>query len=770
MRWEAANPVVVPDALREFAGGHPLVAERLARTGFASVPAARGFLDPSAYEPCSPFDLPDLAVAVERLRRALRAGERLLIWGDFDVDGQTATALLLTALRRMGANVQSHVPLRAGEGHGMHLPKLREWLARGVDLIITCDTGINAHEAIAVAQGAGVDVIVTDHHLLGDSLPAARAVLNPMRLPAGHRLREMPGVAVAWQLIFALAEGRDCDDLLDLVALGIVADVAEQRNDTRYLLQRGLTAMRLGCRPGLQALFEVAGVNPLELDERDIGFALGPRLNAQGRLGDAADSVELLATEDPGRAAELANQLEGMNARRRLESSLVEESAHALLERDPSLLEYAAIVLAHPDWSGGVVGIVANRLVETYNKPVVLLCEQDDRAFGSARSVPGCNITEALRACRVKLTKFGGHAMAAGMTLRRDDVYEFRRLLSRTVREMLQGEREEPVLALDGELSLGDITMALAADLRRLAPFGNGNPPLVLASRGLRLVRKKKLGRRGDHRELLVEDERGARQRVLWWRAGEAADAPGRFDLAYELQISRFGAEPELVLELRDLQSREETIAIASTAPAYQIEDCSREPDPAAKLAELLAQTPDALVWREDDPAVTGCNRTELRRADTLIVWTIPPGPDEWQAALDAVRPRRLLLFGQAPASPTVEAFLQRLGGLLKYTIKARGGRTTLAALAAATAQRTAAVRYGLTWFQEAGQLGVDWLPGGGVSLVQKSDTRDPADRAAIEKILTTTLAETTVYRKNWLASIVMAQTASFALRDKTVI
>jgi single-stranded-DNA-specific exonuclease len=744
-----AKPVIVPEDLREFVGGHPLVAERLARSGLNDVAAANAFLDPAAYAPRSPFELPDMAIAVERLQRAIRAGESILIWGDFDVDGQTATALLLTALRRLGARVQSHMPRRDGEGHGMHLPKLREWLARGVAVIITCDTGITSHEAIAIAQAAGVDVIVTDHHLLGDSLPAARAVINPMRLPAGHALRELPGVAVAYQLIAALTEGRDCDNLLDLVALGIVADVAEQRNDTRYLLQRGLTMMRLTRRVGLRALLEVAGVNPLELNESDIGFALGPRLNAQGRLGDAAESVELLSTEDKARAAELANQLEGMNARRRLESRMVEESAHAMLESDPSLLEYAAIVLAHPDWSGGVVGITANRLAEAYHKPVVLLCEKGDIAFGSARSVPGCNITDALRACRAKLVKFGGHAMAAGLTLRGEDLYEFRRLLSRTVREMMPREAEEPVLELDGELRLNEISMALAQDLGRLSPFGNGNPPLVLVSRDMRLVRKKKLGRKGDHLELLVEDETGARGRVLWWRA--EGQPPGRFDLAYHLRISRFTSEPELVLELRDLQSREsEQVAVRSSAPAHEIEDYSREPEPAVKLAEVLRQYPDAVVWRENDSAIAGCNRTELGRAETLVVWTTPPGPDEWRAALDAVRPQRIVIFGQSPSAPTVESFLQRLGGLVKYAINAKGGRTTLAALAAATAQRTTTVRYGLNWFQEAGQLGVDFLPGGGVLAVQKADDCEQSNQASLENLLKIVLAETAAYRKHW--------------------
>ena len=752
MRWRMSEPGNPSEALRAFVGGHALVAERLARLGRESVAAARAFLDPAAYAPASPFELPDLARGVERLRAAVAARESVLVWGDFDVDGQTATALLVTALRRLGADVRYHVPLRDGEGHGMQMAKLREWLGRGVRTIVTCDTGVTSHDAIAAAQAGGVDVIVTDHHLLGDSLPAARAVINPMRLAPGHPLRELPGVAVAWQLIAALSDGRDCDDLLDLVALGIVADVAEQKNDTRWLLQRGLTAMRLSQRPGLRALLDVARIDPLELDETDVGFGLAPRLNAQGRLGDAADSVELLSTEDPARAAELANQLEGMNARRRLESALVEESAESMLQRDPSLLEYAAIVLAHPEWSGGVVGIVANRLADRYNKPVALLCDRDGTAFGSARSVPGCNITEALRACRDKLIKFGGHAMAAGLALRSETLFEFRRQLSRAVRDLTRAEAEEPVLDIDGELRLNEISMDLARDLRRLAPFGNGNAPLTLVSRDLRLVRKKKLGRRGTHLELLIEDETGARQRVQWWNAGDLALPAGRFDLAYHLRISRFGDQPpEVVLEPRDLQAREsEAIVVDSPAPEYEIVDLTGEPAPAEALARLLAQEPDAVVWREADASVAGCTRAELRTAATLIVWTPPPGPEEWRAALDDVAPRRLVLFGQAPAAQSADAFLQRLGGLIKYAINAKGGRVALAQLAAATAQRADAVRHGLAWYRAAGQLTFDRLPGGLLQLVQTAGEPDAAQQDAIRRLLDATLDETVAYRKHW--------------------
>ena len=752
MRWQIPQPVSVSDELRSFVSGHSLVAERLARAGLTTIASAKAFLDPNAYVATSPFELPDIAIAVERLQRAIKLSEPILIWGDFDVDGQTATALLLTALRGLGANVQYHVPLRDGEGHGVNLPKLGQWLARGVKLIITCDTGITSHEAVKVALAAGVDAIITDHHLLGDTLPAALAVVNPMRpmrLPVGHKLRELPGVAVAYELIAALTSSS-CDELLDLVALGIVADVAELKNETRYLLQRGLAMMRATTRPGLLALMQSAEVNQLAMDEGDIGFKLAPRLNAQGRMGDAADSVELLSTSDAARAADLAHQLESMNARRRLESQLIEESAHSLIEREPSLLDYAAIVLSHPDWSGGVAGIVANRLADAYRKPVVLLCEENENAFGSARSVAGVNITDALKACREKLTKFGGHAMAAGLSLRREDVFELRRMLSRTVRSMTPEAAEEPSLEIDGFVRLDEITRELEQDFRRLAPFGNGNPPLTLATNDLRLIRKKKLGRKGDHLELIVADEAGNQQRVLWWNVGERELPGGRFDLAYNLRLSRFKDEAELVLEFVDLQPREsEAIEVSSETAGYEIEDC-RGDDPRAKLADVLAAHPEAIVWREADSSVAGCNRTELHQAETLIVWTTPPGPDEWNAALETVRPRRVLFFSQLPTEPAIESFLQRLGGLLKFALNSKGGVTTIQELAAALAERADAVRYGLNWFQQAGQISFESSTRGKLKLFRGDGGSDQSKQADFEKLLKSVLAETVAYRKNW--------------------
>jgi single-stranded-DNA-specific exonuclease len=309
--------------------------------------------------------------------------------------------------------------VRARESHGINLPVLEQLINQGVELLLTCDTGISAHEALDYAQSRAVPVLVTDHHDLPPSLPNALALVNPKRLPEDHPLATLPGVGVAYKLAEELYRRAGRPEasaaLLDLVALGIVADLALLSGETRYLLQCGLQALRQTRRLGLQAMLELAEIAPQNLAEEHISFVLGPRLNALGRLADANRAIELLTTQDMGRARILALELEGLNAERKLLTDQVFQAAQAQIEADRSLLDEAALVLAHPAWPGGVVGIVASRLVEYYHRPVVLLSAPPGQlARGSARSVEGINITAAIAANQRLLNGFGGHPMAAG--------------------------------------------------------------------------------------------------------------------------------------------------------------------------------------------------------------------------------------------------------------------------------------------------------------------------------------------------------------------
>jgi single-stranded-DNA-specific exonuclease len=390
-------PTVTPDPrFVEIVGGHPLIAQILMQRGFDSIQKAQAFLDPTYYPPTPPEALLDLVIAAADLNQAFRGGQSILVWGDFDVDGQTATALLVDALRDLGGRVSFYIPNRLRESHGIRVESLKEQIAQvQPDILLTCDTGVSAHVSIDYAKSLGITTLITDHHDLPPTLPAADAIVNPKRLPPQHPLATLPGVGVAYKLVEYLysQHGRAADlpHFLDLVALGIVADVAEQTRDTRYLLQIGLDRLRNSQRPGLQALIEVAQLAPESLTATDIGFQLGPRLNAAGRLGDANPSVELLTTTDSTRARVLAAQLEGLNTQRRLQNRQIYAAAQEQIARDPSLLDWEALVLGHDSWHPGIIGIVAGQLADLYQRPVVLFNLSGDglaRGSTSARQLP----------------------------------------------------------------------------------------------------------------------------------------------------------------------------------------------------------------------------------------------------------------------------------------------------------------------------------------------------------------------------------------------
>jgi single-stranded-DNA-specific exonuclease len=751
--WTEPAPIQVPEPLRTAVGGHPLVAETLARRGIRTPEAARAFLDPAHYTPAPPEVLPDLPAAAQRVETAVRRGERICVWGDFDVDGQTSTALLVSVLRALGANVAHYIPVRARESHGIGRASLERVLNEGADLILTCDTGVAEHGPVKYAGARGVEVVITDHHDLPPTLPPAQAVVNPKRLPADHPLAELPGVGVAYKLVEALLAraGRpgETEALLDLVALGIVADVAAQVNDVRYLLQLGLKALRHTRRLGLQELMRVAGVAPANVSEGQIGFALAPRLNALGRLADANVAVEFFTTDDPTRARALAHELEGLNAQRRLLTRQVQQGAQAQIEQDPALLNRAALVLSHPNWPGSVVGIVAGRLAERYRRPAVLISAPPGRrARGSARSVPGVDISAAIAAQGDMLHRFGGHPMAAGLSIDPEQIPAFRRALWRTVAQMTSETPPAPGIAVDAHLPLAELSLDLLADLERLSPFGEGNPPLTLAARNLRLAGVAKIGRLESHRRVTVRDEAGQTHETFWWHSADRPLPEGPFDLAYTARASDYLGRREVQIEwVAARERRPERVAVAA-APALEIKDYRHISNPHNALRGLTERG-DVQVWVEGAAArVEGVGRHRLASGPALAVWTAPPGPQELATVLDRVSPRRVYLFGQMPGADEAQGFLQRLAGLVKHVLNS-GGQAGLTALAAATAQREATVRLGLEWLAARGQVQIVQIAGDTVTLAldeartQLHDT--PQD---VQTRLEARLEETAAYRK----------------------
>ncbi|HKJ37250.1 MAG TPA: single-stranded-DNA-specific exonuclease RecJ, partial [Anaerolineales bacterium] len=625
-----------------------LIAQTLVRRGIQTPDSARAFLHPDA-TPSTPF--PNIEPAIERILEAIRNNEQICVWGDFDVDGQTSTALLVQTLQALGADITYYIPIRGKESHGVHIESLKPILDNGAKLILTCDTGITAHEAVNYCNSRGVDVVITDHHDLGETLPNAKAIVNPKLLPAEHTLANLAGVGVAYKLAEALLafsgqQSAVSNSLLDLVALGLIADVALLKGETRSLAQKGIQTLRETNRLGLKAISDLSNTSLELLTEETIGFTFAPRLNALGRLSDANPAVELLITKDPARARVLATQIEGLNAQRRLLTSQVHEAAEAQLREHPDLLTEPAIVLSHPNWPGGVVGIVANRLVDRYHKPAFLLTESEDGILrGSARSVEGLHVTEAITANKDLLTSFGGHPMAAGVSLQKENLTSFRRGLGKAIEKQLgQIVREEPSLQIDAWLELNEIDLELADSIEMLAPYGAGNPKLTLASRGVKMKSVSAIGKGKEHLRLTVEDSGGNTQNILWWSgAGEdLPEAGSTFDIAYSLRATTFRGEKQVSLQFEEFRvTDEKPIEVQSTE--LEVRDMRLQPS-------LLNLQPSTLIWAEGPDRAAGTPRHELQQADELSIYTTPPSPAVLRQVLDVVKPKLVYVFGIPPA------------------------------------------------------------------------------------------------------------------------
>jgi single-stranded-DNA-specific exonuclease len=700
-RWIDPPPIQIPPSFADL-NLPPLIAQTLLRRGIDTPEAARAFLHPDSL-PSTPF--PGIENAVEIINEAIRANKMICVWGDFDVDGQTSTTVLVQTLQTLGANVIFYIPIRGKESHGVHIETLKPIIDNGAKLILTCDTGITAYEAIDYANSRGVDVIVTDHHELGATLPNARAIINPKLLEKDHILANLAGVGVAYKLAEALLAGHTSpNNLLDLVALGLIADVALLKGETRSLVQRGIQVLRNTGRIGLRAMAELSGTSLESLTEESIGFSFAPRLNALGRLGDANPAVDLLLSHDPARARVLATQIEGLNAQRRLLTNQVYEAAEAQLRENTELLSEPAIILYSQNWPGGVVGIVANKLVERYRKPAILLNQSENGILrGSARSIEGLHITEAIATQKDLLLGFGGHPMAAGLALPANQLGNFRKGLGKAIEKQLGNVvREEPTLQIDAWLGLDEINLEFAESLEALAPFGAGNPSLTMASHKVSLRSVAAIGKTREHLRLNVEDENGNVQSVLWWGgAGGALPEEGsKFDLAYSMRASSFRGVKQVTLQFEDFRIVEE-------APAELKKRKIEIVDYRLQVEKFETLHVETLVWAEGADKAKGKSRFELRPSDEFAIYTTPPSPTELHAALETVRPKKVYLIGVSPASEKADAFLLRLAGFAKYVINQKGGKVTVGELAVATGQREGTIRLGLEWLAAGGHISI---------------------------------------------------------------
>lgn len=494
---------------------HPVTAKVLMNRDIHTVKAAREFLSSSLNNIRPPFSLKDVDTAVNRLYTAIVRKQKILIFGDYDVDGITATVILLDFLRYAGANVSYYIPHRVMEGYGIQ-PRHISLYARPnkIDLIVTADCGSGSHQAAAAARKFGIDMIITDHHTVSENIPPALAVINPKRRDCTAGLQNLAGVGVAFFLLICLRTHlRDkgfwqelpepnLKNYCDLVALGTVADMVPLVEENRILCNTGLKVINDGRRPGLAALLEASAIHKVALDADDIAFRLAPRLNAAGRMDHAARSVELLTAKDNEFAEKTAQALNLLNQKRRQLEQGIFRDIQRFLENNPSLLRRRSLVLSDQRWHAGVLGIVASQIVNSYYRPVILITTRDGIGTGSGRSVEGLNLYKALEACTTQLETFGGHSMAGGLKIREENITEFQNAFEKVIQHISQPEDFIPSVQIDGELDFAEISDVLVDELEALMPFGAGNPePLFLAS-GVKVVSSKIVGKK--HRRLVL--------------------------------------------------------------------------------------------------------------------------------------------------------------------------------------------------------------------------------------------------------------------------
>jgi single-stranded-DNA-specific exonuclease len=547
-------------------GVSTIVASLLIARGHESKEAAQSFLKPSLDQLHDPLLMLGMSGAVERLIHAIETRQSILIYGDYDVDGTTGTAVLLRALRMLGATAGYHVPHRFTEGYGIRQEALARAASDGYQLIVSVDCGITAHEPLHWARANGLDIIVTDHHLpdRDEGAPPAFAVLNPNQRGCNYPDKNLAGVGVAFKLIHALfrARGREAQvpGFLKMVAIGTVADVARLVGENRTIVALGLSDLPRAVNYGLRALIDVAGCgDDGEMTAYDLGFRIGPRINAAGRMDAARAVVELFQATEKEEARRLAEHLdtrnrERMEAQREIFNRAVEE-----FENGPDReFQTHAAVIAGDGWHRGVIGLAASKIAERLNRPCVVISLEGDLGHGSARSIEAYHLYDGLTSCRDLFEKFGGHSHAAGLSIKRDRIAEFRRRLNEHAASCLTEDDLVPAIYIDAEVTAGQLAFQLSKDLRSLEPFGAGNPRPLFMTRGFRVMSEPQIIK-DQHLKLRVCGDDHRPLEAIWWRGVEETEATPqmneRIDLAYEFEANRWQGDIRLQLNVKDMRT-----------------------------------------------------------------------------------------------------------------------------------------------------------------------------------------------------------------------
>lgn len=630
----------------------PLVASLLVNRGLHTVEDARDFLFIENSEFHDPFLLDGMDITIERIRSAIEKNEKILIFGDYDADGVSSTTVLLTALRESSAQVDFYIPNRFTEGYGPNEAAFRWAKESGFTLIITVDTGISALHEAQVAKDLGLDLIITDHHEPGPELPNAFSIIHPKKETCSYPFKELAGVGVAFKVAHALL-GRVPEELLEIAAIGTIADLVPLQGENRLLAKKGISALRKTTRPGLRALLKVCGTEQSDVSEETIGFAIGPRINAVGRLDSADPAVHLLMTTDPEEARELAEEVDSYNKQRQ---QLVNEMTKAAIEEVENHFpadQNGVLVIAKEGWNAGVVGIVASRLVDRFYRPTIVLSIDHEKgtAKGSARSIEGFNLYENLSLCREILPHFGGHPMAAGMTLGLEHVDELRDRLNRLAKEQLTEEDFIPVTKVDVDCELSDVSLETISEMELLSPFGMSNPKPRVRLKDVSIGTIRKIGSDQNHLKITFEDN-GVSLDSIGFGLGEVyndVSPSAKMSVIGELSINEWNNFRKPQIMIQDIAINEWQLFDFRGNKKFKeaMLQISKEKRRLIAFSEQIATNP---VYLDHKDEIIVINEIEQARQfsceDTyLCLLDLPHDEELIKLLLDPVLPNRIYTF-----------------------------------------------------------------------------------------------------------------------------
>ena len=562
--FHTAEPEAI-DRLVKSLGVSPVTAQILIARGITDANEARNFLNPDLSQLNNPFLLRDMDKAAMRVATAIRGGEQIRIHGDYDADGITATTLLVSFLRQFGANVDYHLPHRLEDGYGLHMDAVEKAAADGVSLMITVDCGITAFEEARRCRDLGLDLVITDHHEPHNVMPDAMAVINPKRRDSAYPFHNLAGVGVALKLARAieltlaghLTDGTMLSEYLDLAAFGTIADVMPLLGENRVIVRNGLEGISSAKRPGMAALLATSGLSGKKISSWNVAFGLAPRINAAGRLASPELGISLFLTDSPDEAYQIAETLNSINQERQAVESEILQQALAKIETEGDMSSQKAIVLAQEGWHPGVIGIVASRLVEIFHRPAILISIDGDEGRGSGRSIPGFDLYQALNDCRETLIGFGGHELAAGLTIRAQDIGVFTRRFLETADSRIPWDLiRPPKLYVDAVASLEEISEGLASEMELLSPFGAGNPAPVVAVKNVKVLEYRQIGADGKHIRMRVGDGDQIRDVIGFGMGDRAQDlyrlGGGTLDIAFCPEINEWNGTRNVRLNAKD--------------------------------------------------------------------------------------------------------------------------------------------------------------------------------------------------------------------------